>query len=150
MENNNKLDNEKQDFIDRKISGVKTIFGLVERDFMALMLTLSLLLNIVQYYDVRRTERVLNDEIKEEVRRQAVPAIKNETSKQLELVLKDQSVNRLPLKEVQTKLKSFDFKKTQEILNEFDKDMQEQILAAVEELRTEFLEKNPVIYRFNK
>ena len=83
MENNNKLDNE-MDFIDRKISGVKTIFGLAERDFMALMLTLSLLLNLVQYYDVRRTERVLNDEIKEEIRRQAVPAIKNETSKQLE------------------------------------------------------------------
>ena len=84
MENNNKLDNEKQDFLDRKIIGVKTIFGLAERDFMALMLTLSLLLNLVQYYDVRRTERVLNDEIKEEIRRQAVPAIKNETSKQLE------------------------------------------------------------------
>lgn len=67
-----------------------------------------------------------------------------------ELVLKDQNVNRLPIKVVQEKLKSFDFKKTQEILNEFDKDMQEQILAAVEELRTEFLEKNPVIYRFNK
>ena len=84
MENNNKLGNEKMDFIDRKITGVKTIFGLAERDFMALMLTLSLLLNIVQYYDVRRTERVLNDEIKEEIRRQAVPAIKNETSRQLE------------------------------------------------------------------
>lgn len=57
---------------------------------------------------------------------------------------------RLPLKDVQAKLKSFDFKKTQEILNEFDKDMQEQILVAVEELRTEFIEKNPVLYRFNK
>lgn len=84
MENNNKLDNEKQDMIDRKIDGVVKIFGLAQRDFMALMLTLSLLLNIVQYYDVRRTERVLNDEIKEEIRRQAVPAIRNETSKQLE------------------------------------------------------------------
>ena len=84
MENNNQLDNEKHDFLDRKIQGVKTIFGLAERDFMALMLTLSLLLNLVQYYDVRRTERVLNDEIKEEIRRQAVPAIKNETSRQLE------------------------------------------------------------------
>ena len=83
MEDNNKLDNNK-DFLDRKFDGVKTIFGLAERDFMALMLTLSLLLNIVQYYDVRRTERVLNDEIKEEIRRQAVPAIKNETSRQLE------------------------------------------------------------------
>ena len=83
MENNNKLDN-KKDFLDRKFDGVKTIFGLAERDFMALMLTLSLLLNLVQYYDVRRTERVLNDEIKEEIRRQAVPAIRNETSKQLE------------------------------------------------------------------
>lgn len=84
MENNNKLDNEKQDAIDRKIDGIVKIFGLAQRDFMALMLTLSLLLNIVQYYDVRRTERVLNDEIKEEIRRQAVPAIKNETSRQLE------------------------------------------------------------------
>lgn len=84
MENNNKLDNKKQDMLDRKIDGVVKIFGLAQRDFMALMLTLSLLLNIVQYYDVRRTERVLNDEIKEEIRRQAVPAIRNETSKQLE------------------------------------------------------------------
>lgn len=84
MENNNKLDIEKQDMIDRKISGIVKIFGLAQRDFMALMLTLSLLLNIAQYYDVRRTERVLNDEIKEEIRRQAVPAIRNETSKQLE------------------------------------------------------------------
>lgn len=95
MENNNKLDN--KDFIDRKIEGVRTIFGLAERDFMALILTLSLLLNIVQYYDVRRTERVLNDEIKEEIRRQAVPAIRNETSRQLEPIKSriDTTVNQI-------------------------------------------------------
>lgn len=84
MENNNNLDNEKQDMIDRKISGVVKIFGLAERDFMALMLTLSLLLNIVQYYDVRNTEKELHNQIVEEVRRQAVPAIKLETKNQLE------------------------------------------------------------------
>ena len=79
----NTTNNNKKDYLDRKIDGIRTIFGLAERDFMALMLTLSLLLNLVQYYDVRRTERVLNDEIKEEIRRQAVPAIRRETSDQL-------------------------------------------------------------------
>ena len=33
MENNNKLDNEKQDAIDRKIDGIVKIFGLAQRDF---------------------------------------------------------------------------------------------------------------------
>ena len=79
----NTTNNNKKDYIDRKIDGLRTIFGLAERDFMALMLTLSLLLNLVQYYDVRRTERELNDEIKEEIRRQAIPAIRRETSDQL-------------------------------------------------------------------
>ena len=79
----NTTNNNKKDYLDRKIDGIRTIFGLAERDFMALMLTLSLLLNLAQYYDVRRTERELNDEIKEEIRRQAVPAIRKETSDQL-------------------------------------------------------------------
>ena len=79
----NTTNNNKKDYIDRKIDGLRTIFGLAERDFMALMLTLSLLLNLAQYYDVRRTERELNEEIKEEIRRQAVPAIRRETSDQL-------------------------------------------------------------------
>ena len=79
----NTTNNNKKDYLDRKIDGLRTIFGLAERDFMALMLTLSLLLNLVQYYDVRRTERELNDEIKEEIRRQAIPAIRRETSDQL-------------------------------------------------------------------
>ena len=79
----NTTNNNKKDYLDRKIDGIRTIFGLAERDFMALMLTLSLLLNLAQYYDVRRTERELNDEIKEEIRRQAVPAIRRETSDQL-------------------------------------------------------------------
>lgn len=79
----NTTNNNKKDYLDRKIDGLRTIFGLAERDFMALMLTLSLLLNLAQYYDVRRTERELNDEIKEEIRRQAVPAIRRETSDQL-------------------------------------------------------------------
>lgn len=79
----NTTNNNKKDYLDRKIDGLRTIFGLAERDFMALMLTLSLLLNLAQYYDVRRTERELNEEIKEEIRRQAVPAIRRETSDQL-------------------------------------------------------------------
>ena len=75
--------NNKKDYLDRKIEGIRTIFGLAERDFMALMLTLSLVFNIIQYFDTRSTEKELHSQIVEEVRRQAVPAIRKETSDQL-------------------------------------------------------------------
>lgn len=82
MENNNN-NRGNPDFIDRKLDGVVKIFGLTERNFMALMLTLSLLFNIVQYFDTRTTEKELHNQIVEEVRRQAVPEIRKETSNQL-------------------------------------------------------------------
>lgn len=64
--------------------------------------------------------------------------------------LKDKKFNRLPLKDVQAQLKAFDQKQFQEILNNFDKDTQAQIVSSVEELKTEFLDKTPVLYRSNK
>lgn len=74
---------EKKDFIDRKVDGVVKIFGLADKNFMAFLLTVSILLNVWQLYDSRSTERNLNDRIIEEVRRQSAPIIRAEAEKQL-------------------------------------------------------------------
>ncbi|MBY0555100.1 hypothetical protein K2P97_11270 [bacterium] len=65
-------------------------------------------------------------------------------------LLNDKKMSRLPLKDVQAHLKAYEQKQYQEILNNFDKDTQAQIVSSVEELKTEFLDKTPVLYRFNK
>ena len=67
-----------------------------------------------------------------------------------EQVLKVKNLKRLPLAAVQVKLKSFDTKYMEEFLRQFDQKTQRQIVDIVDELRAEFLNKTPVIYRFNK
>ncbi len=60
------------------------------------------------------------------------------------------SQKRVSLKELQDKVKTFDAKSAVDILRDFDVAAQEQIIAATEEIKTEFSDKTPVIYRFNK
>ena len=57
---------------------------------------------------------------------------------------------RISLKELQDKIWAFDARSAVDILRDFDIAAQEQVVAAVEELKTEFSDKTPVIYRFNK
>ncbi len=68
----------------------------------------------------------------------------------IEKIAAQGNTKRVPLKVVQEKLKLFEIKQSRDILHEFDAAAQAQIIAVVNELRTEFLVKTPVIYRFNK
>jgi hypothetical protein len=61
------------------------------------------------------------------------------------------NVTRLPLADVQQQLKAYDVKfYSQDILKKFDQDLQAQIITGFTEIKNEFLEKTPVLYRFNK
>lgn len=79
--NNNNIPN--PDFIDRKLDGVVKIFGLAHRDFMALMLSISILLNVYLVYEIITTSEDLHKQIVEEVRRQSPSLIKQETEQKL-------------------------------------------------------------------
>lgn len=68
------------DFVDRKIDGLVKIFGLAQRDFMALMLVLSLIGNIVLVYQLGEVRTEMTNMVIQEVRRQ----VPQETSKQLQ------------------------------------------------------------------
>ncbi len=63
--------------------------------------------------------------------------------------IKSPAAGRLSLKDIQNQLKQFN-PKAENLLTELDLATQEQVLAAFEEIRTEFLAQDPVIYRFNK
>ena len=69
---------EKADFIDRKVDGLVKIFGLAYKDFVVLVATLSVILNIYLVYRLLNTTDSLNSQIVEEVRRQSRPIIKEE------------------------------------------------------------------------
>lgn len=69
---------EKADFIDRKVDGLVKIFGLAYKDFVVLVGTLSIILNIYLVYRLLNTTDSLNSQIVEEVRRQSRPIIKEE------------------------------------------------------------------------
>ena len=68
------------DFVDRKIDGLVKIFGLAQRDFMALMLVLSLIGNIILVYQLGEVRKEMTHMAIEEVRKQ----VPQETSKQLQ------------------------------------------------------------------
>lgn len=68
----------------------------------------------------------------------------------IETVMHDVKQGRLPIKIVQSKLQNIDIKKYQDILGEFDSEMRTQIIEIITEIRSEFMVKNPVVYRFNK
>ena len=68
-----------EDFIDRKVDGLVKIFGLAQRDFMALMLVLSLIGNIILVYQLGEVRKEMTHMVIEEVRKQ----VPQETSKQL-------------------------------------------------------------------
>lgn len=57
---------------------------------------------------------------------------------------------RISLRELQSKIAGFDAKSAADILRDFDVAAQEQIITAVDEIKSEFSDKTPVIYRFNK
>lgn len=97
MENNNKLDNPKQDMIDRKISAFSLLFDLMSRDWKNFIMTLSIISNIYLGHSLIKTNKEMSQQIIEEVRRQAVPAIRNETSRQLEPIKSkiDTTVNQI-------------------------------------------------------
>lgn len=65
----------KQDMIDRKVDGVVKIFGLAYKDIVALVATLSILLNVYLVYKIITMNEDLNAKIVEEVRRQVPRAV---------------------------------------------------------------------------
>jgi hypothetical protein len=65
--------------------------------------------------------------------------------------LKAKNVKRIQVANVQQLLNAYDVRsRSQDILKNFDKDMQEQIIVGYTEIKNEFLQKTPVLYRFNK
>lgn len=60
------------------------------------------------------------------------------------------ALKRISLKELQDNVRAFDTKSAIDILRDFDVAEQEKIFVAIEEIKTEFSDKTPVIYRFNK
>ncbi|OYD42298.1 MULTISPECIES: hypothetical protein [Sphingobacterium] len=65
----------KQDMIDRKVDGVVKIFGLAYKDIVALVATISILLNVYLVYKIITMNEDLNAKIVEEVRRQVPQAV---------------------------------------------------------------------------
>jgi hypothetical protein len=74
---------EKDDFIGKRVNDVRKIFGMAERDFMALMLIISVLGNIALIYLLLAQSSDLNNEIKAEIRRQVDPAVESKVSTEL-------------------------------------------------------------------
>lgn len=75
---------QKDDFIGKRVNDVKKIFGLAERDFMALMLVFSLIANGYLGYLVVKTNSDLNAKIVEEVRRQVPQEVDRKVNEGLE------------------------------------------------------------------
>lgn len=69
------MSEQKQDMIDRKVEGVVKIFGLAYKDIVALVATLSILLNIFLVYKIITMNEDLNAQIVDEVRKQVAPAV---------------------------------------------------------------------------
>lgn len=65
----------KQDMIDRKVDGVVKIFGLARQEILALVATISILLNVYLVYKIITMNEDLNGKIVEEVRRQVPQAV---------------------------------------------------------------------------
>lgn len=65
----------KQDMIDRKVDGVVKIFGLAYKDIVALVATISILLNVFLVYKIITMNEDLNAKIIDEVRKQVSPAV---------------------------------------------------------------------------
>lgn len=74
---------EKDYFIGKRVNDVKKIFGLAERDFMALMLIISILGNIALVWLYIDQNKSLNKQIVEEVKRQVAPAVETKVDDKL-------------------------------------------------------------------
>lgn len=59
-------------------------------------------------------------------------------------------ISSAPLREIQQALEALNIADEQEILSKYDATLQAQIVSNVNDLRSEFLESNPVIYRNKK
>ncbi|MGV6945054.1 hypothetical protein [Sphingobacterium kyonggiense] len=69
------MSEQKQDVVDRKVDGLVKIFGLAYKDVVALVATLSILLNIYLVNKLITTNEELNSKIVDEVRKQVRPAV---------------------------------------------------------------------------
>lgn len=78
------MSEQKQDMIDRKVDGVVKIFGLAYKDVVALVATISILLNVYLVNKVISTNEDLNAKIVDEVRKQVEPAVERKVSDGLE------------------------------------------------------------------
>lgn len=74
---------EKEDFIGKRVNDVKKIFGLAERDFMALLLIVSILGNIALVWLYINQNTDLNQRIVDEVKSQVAPAVQTKVDDKL-------------------------------------------------------------------
>lgn len=88
---------EKEDFIGKRVNDVKKIFGLAERDFMALLLIVSILGNIALVWLYINQNTDLNQRIVDEVKSQVAPAVQTKVDDKLNGVVEgvDAIKNRL-------------------------------------------------------
>lgn len=82
------MDKEKEDFIARRVNDVGKIFGMASKDFMALMLVLSLVANAYLLYLFVTLNLDFSDRIVEEVRKQnkneTIPAMERRVDEKVE------------------------------------------------------------------
>lgn len=83
--------NNKGDFVDRKVEGAVKIFGMAEKNVLALMLVFMILLNawIFNLYTEAKDETIkvnndLTQQVIQEVRRQVPGAVKKEVKEQVQ------------------------------------------------------------------
>lgn len=76
-------ENEKKDFITRRVEDFTTLVGLMTKDAKTTLMTISLIVNFWLGHKVIKRTEDFTQVIIEEVRRQSKPLIKEETSKQL-------------------------------------------------------------------
>lgn len=79
----------KDDFIGKRVNDVRKIFGLAERDFMALMLVISLIGNVLLVWMLLSQNKSFSDQLVEEVRKQVKPAVQQEVKTELPVKLEE-------------------------------------------------------------
>lgn len=73
------INNNKKDWLDRRVSNFLDIVGAVGKDVRSVILTASLILNFVLFQKLFD----MNDKIVEEVRKQSLPIIREQAESQL-------------------------------------------------------------------
>lgn len=83
------MSEQKDDFIGKRVNDVRKIVGLAERDFMALMLGISLIGNVLLVWLLLSQNKSFSEQLVEEVRKQVRPAVQQEVKTELPAKLEE-------------------------------------------------------------